>query len=717
MPHKSGHDVTTRQFDGWTASALRRRAVLVALVVLQTILATQYLLEVLPDAGKSWLELGIALLFAVLFAWISMGFWTAFAGFVVTLVHGDRLRITRLEDSDVAADTPLVRTAIIMPIYNEDVSRVFAGLRAAYRALKVSGTLENFDFYVLSDTTNPDIRVEEERAWAGLCREEDAFDRVFYRRRRVNIKRKTGNIADFLRRWGENYRYMVVFDADSVMSARSLERLVRLMEQRREIGIVQTAPLIVNRESLYARIQQFGNHVYGPVFAAGLHYWQLGDGYYWGHNAIIRVKPFMDHCGLGRLSEKGPMGGEILSHDFVEAAFMRRAGWEVWLAYDMDGSYEETPPTLLDELKRDQRWSQGNLQHTRLVHAWGLRFVHRMMFFYGIMAYGSSLLWLILLGFSTADIFVQAAKVPVYFSEQPSLFPVWPIWRPELSLALLGSTAALLFVPKVLSVVLIAIHRDRRRLFGGDLGLIVSMLLEILFSVLLAPVRMLFHARYVMLTMMGLKVSWGAQSREDARTTWSEAVRRHGFGTLLGLVWGAAIYRYAPGNLVWLSPIIGALLLAIPISVISSEVGPGRFTRRLKLFRIPSETRQPDLLRWVDEGLEQARAARERDPLYGFTRAVTDPVTNALHLSLIPQESRRGATGEKSLIELRERALSSGPDALSGAERNALLDDADSMAWLHARVWETTDSVVAAHWGVTSAEGAGTEFGPQPTPV
>jgi len=716
MPHNSGQDVAKR-FDGWMASASRRRVVLVVLVVLQTILATQYLLQILPDAGKSWLELGIAVLFAVLFAWISMGFWTAAAGFVVTLVRGDRLTVTRLENTVVAADAPLARTAIIMPIYNEDVARVFAGLRATFRSLRVSGSLEHFDFYVISDTTDPDIRVEEERAWADMCRDEDAFDRVFYRRRRVNIKRKTGNIADFLRRWGENYRYMVVFDADSIMSARTLERLVRLMEQRREIGIVQTAPLIVNRESLYARIQQFGNHVYGPVFAAGLHYWQLGDGYYWGHNAIIRVKPFMEHCGLGRLSEKGPMGGEILSHDFVEAAFMRRGGWEVWLAYDMDGSYEETPPTLLDELKRDQRWSQGNLQHTRLVHTWGLRFVHRMMFFYGIMAYGSSLLWLLLLGLSTADIFVQAAKVPVYFSEQPSLFPIWPVFRPELSLALLGSTAALLFVPKLLSVLLIAIHRERRQLFGGGVGLTFSMLLEILFSVLLAPVRMLFHARYVFLTMMGLKVSWGAQARDDSRTTWAEALRRHGFGTLLGLVWGAAVYHYAPGYLVWLSPIIGALLLAIPVSVISSQVGPGRFTRRLKLFRIPSESRQPDLLRWVDEALDEAGVARERDPLYGFARAVTDPVTNALHLSMLPQAPRQDAKGEKSLIELRERALSAGPDSLSRAERNALLDDVDSMAWLHSQVWETTHSDVAAHWGVTDGDGGGMEFGPQPTAV
>ena len=137
---------------------------------------------------------------------------------------------------------------------------------------------------------------------------------------------------------------MVVLDADSVMTGRALVQMVALMEKNPGTGIVQTAPRIVNGETLYARLQSFGNRVYSPLFLAGLNYWQQHEGNYWGHNAIIRVQPFMEHCSLPDLPGSEPFGGRILSHDFVEAALMRRAGWAVWLAHDIEGSYEEGPP-------------------------------------------------------------------------------------------------------------------------------------------------------------------------------------------------------------------------------------------------------------------------------------------------------------------------------------------------------------------------------------
>ena len=254
---------------------------------------------------------------------------------------------------------------------------MFAGLEATYRSLGATGRLEEFDFYVLSDTRDPERQVEEEAAWADVCRAVDGFGRIFYRHRRNNIKRKSGNIADFLRRWGRNYEYMVVFDADSVMAGSTLVRLVGLMDAHPAAGIIQTVPTMVNRETLYGRVQQFASRAYGPMLAAGLHFWQLGESYYWGHNAILRVEPFMRHCALSRLPGRPPFGGEILSHDFVEAALMGRSGGEVWIAYDLPGSYEESPPTLLDELKRDRRWCQGNLQHSRLLFADGIRAGHR----------------------------------------------------------------------------------------------------------------------------------------------------------------------------------------------------------------------------------------------------------------------------------------------------------------------------------------------------
>src|SRR5262249_37157034 len=318
-----------------------------------------------------------------------------------------------------------------------------------------TGELAHFDFFVLSDSSDPDARVAEVAAWRAMC-QAVGFEHVFYRWRRHHIKRKSGNIADFCRRWGRNYRYMVVMDADSIMSGDCLARLVRLMEANPGAGIIQTAPRAAGRASMYARVQQFANRVYGPLFTAGLHFWQLGESHYWGHNAIIRLQPFMRYCGLRRLPGRGSLSGEILSHDFVEAALMRRAGWAVWIGYDLSGSYEEMPPNLVDELKRDRRWCQGNLMNFRLFSMKGLHIAHRAVFMSGVMAYFSALLWFLFLVLSTALLAVHELTVPQYFLEPYQLFPIWPEWRPQWAIWLFTATASILLLPKLLSVLLVA---------------------------------------------------------------------------------------------------------------------------------------------------------------------------------------------------------------------------------------------------------------------
>ena len=305
-------------------------------------------------------------------------------------------------------------------------------MKAIHRSLDRTGRGADFDFFVLSDTADPDRWVDEELEWFDWCRSVGGFGRIFYRRRRVRVERKSGNIADFCRRWGSQYRYMIVLDADSVMSGEALVRLVQLMEGSPATGLIQTVPASVDRKTLFGRVQQFAGRVYGPMFAAGLHYWQLGDGQYWGHNAIIRVAPFMEHCALPRLPGKPPLGGEILSHDFVEAALLGRAGWDLWLAYDLPGSYEESPSSLLEEMKRDRRWCQGNLQHLRLVLTRGLEGPHRALFLNGVMSYVSALLWFCFLALSTAEGLWEAVRAPDYFPVAHSLFPDWPVWHPGL---------------------------------------------------------------------------------------------------------------------------------------------------------------------------------------------------------------------------------------------------------------------------------------------
>ncbi len=331
----------------------RRRFVLLTLSLLPALYATYVLNGLLPnvvtanetiDLAIAWGETALLIVFALLTCWLAAGFWTAMLGFFVLAVGGDRQLISRSAKTD--AISPEARTAIVMPICNEDVRRVFAGLRATYESVMRADALDHFDFFVLSDTANPDACVAELDAWNALREELGAESRLFYRHRRRRVKRKSGNIDDFCRRWGAKYRYMVVLDADSVMTGECLTTLVRLMEARPDAGIIQTAPRAVGRDTLHARMQQFANQVYGPVFTAGLHYWQLGESHYWGHNAIIRLEPFMKHCVLAPLPGRGSLAGEILSHDFVEAALMRRAGYGVWIAYDLDGSFEETPPNL-----------------------------------------------------------------------------------------------------------------------------------------------------------------------------------------------------------------------------------------------------------------------------------------------------------------------------------------------------------------------------------
>jgi membrane glycosyltransferase len=577
-----------------------------------------------------------------------------------------------------------------MPICNEDVASVFGGLRATYLSLARTGKLSQFDFYVLSDSSDPDIRVAEIEAWLRLCEEVKGFDRIFYRRRQLRIKRKSGNIADFCRRWGSLYRYMVVLDADSVMAGNTLVRLVQLMEANPGAGIIQTAPTAAGRETLYARIQQFANRVYGPLFTAGLHFWQLGESHYWGHNAIIRVAPFMQHCALPRLPGTGALAGEILSHDFVEAALMRRAGWAVWMAYDLPGSYEEMPPTLLEELRRDRRWCQGNLQNFQLFLAQGLHPAHRAVFMTGVMAYLSAPLWFLFLAMSTSLLAVHSLVEPQYFQEPYQLFPVWPEWHPEWALSLFGATATLLFLPKILAVFIIMIKGREIRSYGGPFRLTASLLMEMLFSAMLAPIRMLFHTHFVFAALIGQTVRWKSPPREDAQTPWLEALRRHGAGTLLGAVWAAGVYWLNPSFLWWLLPIVGSLVISIPLSVWSSRTRLGSLFRERRLFLIPEESMTPRVLRW-------ARAAIRRfpDTGNGFKRAAQNPVTNAI----LCAASRTRKTQPAALIQARasliEHAAVEGPAVLNEVQRNSLLSDPSSLARLHLRLWSLPRT---GHW-------------------
>ena len=505
------------------------------------------------------------------------------------------------------------------------------------------------------------------------------FGHIFYRWRQHRIKRKSGNIADFCRRWGSRFRYMVVLDADSVMSGSCLTALVRIAEANPDAGIIQTAPRAAGRDTLYARMQQFATRMYGPLFTAGLHYWQLGESHYWGHNAIIRVAPFIRHCALERLPGSGALSGEILSHDFVEAALMRRAGWGVWIAYDLPGSYEEMPPNLIDELKRDRRWCQGNLMNARLFLAKGLHPAHRVVFMTGVMAYLSAPLWFLFLLLSTVQLAVHSLVPPQYFTAPNQLFPIWPEWRPEWALSLVAGTAMLLFLPKLLSVFLVRPSRSYR--YGGEARLVTSVAGEILASALLAPIRMLFHTRFVVMALAGWSVQWKSPPREDAQTSWREAIGRHGLHTAFGVVWAAGVYWLNPAFLWWLLPVAGALILSIPVSVFTSRASLGGRLRRHGLFLIPEETQPPP------EIVATQQYVRETGVAPTWVDAVVDPGLNAMVAALFVARPGLPPVVREQRRTLVEYALAQGPQALSAPEKSLLLTDPLALSQLHFRVW------------------------------
>ncbi|MES2683740.1 MAG: glucans biosynthesis glucosyltransferase MdoH [Pseudomonadota bacterium] len=664
----------------WRVAARNRRIVLGLLTVAQAVAATYYMRAILPYKGtlaiEHWLVGAILALYLILFMWVGLGFWTALMGFWVLLRGDGKHSITATEGADavIPADA---RCAILLPICNEDVARVFAGLRATIESVDATDAANTFDYFVLSDTSDPDTRVAEVEAWRDICVAIGGYGRIFYRRRTHRIKRKSGNVADWCRRWGSRYKTMVVMDADSIMSGDCLKRLVQLMEARPNAGIIQSAPRASGRDTLYARIQQFATRVYGPLFTAGLHYWQLGESHYWGHNAIIRVAPFMKHCALGRLPGKGAMSGEILSHDFVEAALMRRAGWSVWIAYDLPGSYEEMPPNLLDELKRDRRWCQGNLQNFRLFFTRGLHPAHRAVFMTGVMAYLSAPLWFLFLALSTALLYVNTNVEPVYFTESHQLFPQWPEWHPEWAMRLFGITAGLLFLPKILAALLILFRKQERRAFGGGAALVVSLACEMLFSALLAPVRMLFHTRFVVSALLGIAIQWKSPPREDAATPWSEALLRHGTGTLLGGGWLYAIYQLNPDLITWLIPVAGSLLVSIPLSVFSSRARWGRNARKAPLFLIPEESAPPPELRRLQVLMREAP-----DYSRGFARALSAPLTQALIHALAPT-NRSGSMSKETMQAVSLNRL----DAIEAPQRNRLLSNRNALVTAHEKLW------------------------------
>ncbi|ODN72571.1 glucans biosynthesis glucosyltransferase MdoH [Methylobrevis pamukkalensis] len=617
------------------SSAFRRIAVLGSALAL-TAFAIYEMYLVLAIGDLTPVEQVVLGLFALTFVWIAVAMTSSIAGFCAIL----RRRFTRKP----AATGPLTRrTAVLMPTYNEQPDRVFGGLEAMIRSVEALGHGDAFDWFVIADTTDPEIALEEETALALARARLGGRLRLFYRRRRHNTGRKAGNVADFCRRWGAAYDHLLVLDADSLMEGGTIVELARRMEADPDAGLIQTIPMLIGGTTLIARLQQFAGRVYGPVVGTGLSWWVQKEGNFWGHNAIIRSEAFMACAGLPELPGRPPFGGHIMSHDFVEAALIRRGGWNVIIADDLPGSYEESPPSLIDLAIRDRRWCQGNLQHSKVLFARGLHWVSRSHLLTGILSYCTSPLWLLLL-LAGLTLALQAHFIrPEYFVDEFQLFPSWPRIDPERALGLFVLTMGVLFTPKILGLIAFLASGRERRPAGGFIGVIASFLFEVILSALVAPIMMLIHTGAIVQILLRRDAGWNPQRRDDGGVPFRDLVRRHKWHMVSGIALGAAALADSPILLAWLAPAVTGLVLAIPLSAVTGSYAVGRVFKRIGLLRIPEERltiTERDLMLEARPAYAAAVAAAP-----GLAEVVADPDRVSAHVAVTDRvlDRRRGA--------------------------------------------------------------------------
>jgi membrane glycosyltransferase len=659
-----------------------RRFFLFGVTVAMTIAAAHEMYLVLAVGGLTILETIVMALFLTLFAWIAFSFANMLCGLLgLTFGRGPMLGI----DPNGPLPKLTVRTALLVPTYNEEPHRVIARIHAIDESIAETGAQSHFDIFILSDTTDPDIWIAEEKTFLDLRARTGGHDRIFYRRRPDNHARKAGNIAEWVTRFGGAYENMLILDADSLMTGDTIVRLAAAMEHNPGVGLIQTLPVIVNATTPFARIQQFAGRLYGPLIARGIAFWHGPDGNYWGHNAMIRTSAFAAYGGLPALRGPRPIGGHILSHDFVEAALMRRGGAGIHMVTNIGGSFEECPPSLTEYAARDRRWCQGNLQHMGVLPARGLHWISRLHLLTGIGSYIAAPLWLIFLLVGIV-ISLQAQFIrPEYFPKEFSLFPQWPAQDPIRAAFVFAGTMALLLMPKLFGWLASLFDRNTRRGFGAVRGFF-SMLLEVLVSGLMAPVMMLIQSRAVFSILMGHDGGWQPQRRDDGGVPARALLRLYGGYTLFGVLLAFAAYQVSAYLFAWMSPVIVGLLLTFPLVVWTSSASAGRWLRRLGLLVVPEERTPPPVLVRANELASVYEPSAT--PTAAFDRLLGDPALLNAHRDLLPEKPPRprGDVDVPLIVGLAKLAdcasLEEARRMLNRAEKLALLGDAKGLEQL-----------------------------------
>jgi membrane glycosyltransferase len=557
------------------SSVGHRRRLMLALISTTVLAAIALMTWTLSAGGLDWIDLAIIGCFAVTLPWGVLGFWNAVAGLWIMRTSEDPA--ARVYPGLAAVDdrSPITtRSAILSCIRNEDAGTVSRNLDRMAEELVAAGVAAQFDLHILSDSFWHECIVAEEQAVARLRGRWGDLIEIRYRRRQDNAGFKAGNIREFCERRGADYDYALVLDADSLMSADVLLRMVRTMQQQPRLGILQSLVAGLPSRSAFARPFQFGMRLGMRSFSIGSAWWQADAGPYWGHNALIRLPPFIEHCELPRLEGRGPLSGWVLSHDQVEAALMRRAGYEVRVMPVDDGSWEENPPTLTDFIRRDLRWCQGNLQYFRLLGTPGLLPVSRVQLVIAILMFISSPFWvaLTLLGLLRLG-----------------LGETSPVYLPGPGLALFAMVMLMVFAPKLASIIDLLLSPIGRRRYGGSARLVGSSIAEAGFSMLLAPIMAIAHCVFMTGLLFGRAMIWGAQRRALHRVTFGEAVRRLWPQTLFGAAAFGWLAAFSPGGALVVSPFFVGALLSVPVAMTSSWPTVGGLSAWIGLWRTPDE--------------------------------------------------------------------------------------------------------------------------------
>ena len=562
-----------------------RRALFASVCGATWLAAVATMAALLAGDGLAPIEALLLICFCLSIPMVVIGFWNSAIGAAILLAARNHLDVVapfhrnRVKRSSA-------RVAIAMPVFNEDTNRVFRHLQKLLASLDSLGVGDRYEVFLLSDSTDPAIRADElrrMRAWQQA--DGDGAARLHYRHRNDNQGYKAGNLWEFVETRGDEFDYMVVLDADSAMHGRTVDRLVRMMDANPNLGILQSLAVGMPSESAFARIFQFGMRHGMLVHTVGAAWWQGDACPYWGHNAVIRTHAFKQFCHLDPLPGKPPLGGDILSHDQVEAARMHAGGYEVRVLPVEGGSYEEMPPTLPDFIKRDLRWCQGNMQYLQLLGKRWFTGMGRTNLVLAILMYTGAPAWLMfmVLGMSQA--------VVGTFGPQLEMGGLMGRPGPEVAIALFVTMMGITFAPKLIGYTHALLDPARRRAYGGGLHVIGGGLAELFFSMLIAPVVMLAQSVFVAGLFLGRKVKWEAQVRDGHRVSWTDAAKGMWPQTLFGLVAGGLLATFAPAVLPWAAPVLIGLLLAVPMTVVTSSPALGRKLAGLGVCAIPEERR------------------------------------------------------------------------------------------------------------------------------